>query len=107
MRGLKRKRVLALILVATMILTLNRGVSAESLQDLTKGDATIESQVETQPSAETADPEKGDPAAVSDAPNVEAEPVEPAPAEVPADAPAPVEAPAEEPPLQPGRNDAL
>ena len=78
MRGLKRKRVLALILVATMILTLNRGVSAESLQDLTKGDATIESQVETQPSAETADPEKGDPAAVSDAPNVEAEPAEPA-----------------------------
>ena len=77
MRGLKRKRVLALILVAAMILTLNRGVSAESLQDLTKGDATIESQVENQPSVETADPEKEDPAAVSDAPNAEAEPADP------------------------------
>ena len=97
MRGLKRKRVLALILVAAMILTLNRGVSAESLQDLTKGDATIESQVENQPSVETADPEKEDPAAVSDAPNAEAEPADPAPAEVPTDDPAPAEAPAEEP----------
>ena len=96
MRGLKRKRVLALILVATMILSLNRGVSAETLEELVKGNPTVETQAENEPAAENP-AETSNKEEPAEAPAPETEPVAPAPVEAPVENPAPTEAPKETP----------
>lgn len=85
MRGLRRKRILAMVLAATMILSLNGGVSAESLDRLIKAAPAAESQTEDLRSGEILEPSKEelaeDPIPAEDP----AETVKPEPAELPED----------------------
>ena len=107
-KGLKN-RILAFLIIGAMILTQGNGVSADSLEKLSKStDPTAESQVVIEPSAEALpaeDPAKEVKESSKDDPEAtlpssdEKNPTDPASSEDPAD-PAPIEEPTDQEPVE-------